>query len=73
LGRSALSTGRASSDDEDVSADKISPEEDATLRRLHWFERFGADLSPTLKVVKASIRGRDARAVIRDPDDRRIS
>ena len=50
---------------------KITPEEDAILRRLHWFERFGADLAPPLKVVKASIRSRDKRAVIRDPDDRR--
>jgi hypothetical protein len=56
-----------------VSTHKISPEEDATLRRLHWFERFGADLAPSLKVVKASIRGRDKRAFIREPDQRRIS
>jgi hypothetical protein len=52
------------------STGKITPEEDATLRRLHWFERFGVDLSPGLKVVKSSIRSRDKRSVIRDPDDR---
>lgn len=49
---------------------KLTPDEDATLRRLHWFERFGADLSPSLKVVKASIRSRDLRSTIRDPDER---
>jgi hypothetical protein len=48
---------------------KISPDEDATLRRLHWFERFGADLAPPLKVVKASIRQRDKRADVREPDE----
>ena len=50
---------------------KLTQDEDATLRRLHWFERFGADLSPQLKVVKASIRSRDKRSVVRDPEDRR--
>ena len=49
----------------------MTPEEDATLRRLHWFERFGADLAPSLKIVKASIRARDKRAYIRDPDEKR--
>ena len=47
--------------------EKLTPEEDATLRRLHWFERFGAELSPGLRVVKASIRSRDKRSVIREP------
>jgi len=51
----------------------MTPEEDATLRRLHWFERFGVDLSPQLRVVKASIRARDKRAYIREPDERGIS
>ena len=50
-------------------SDKLSPEEDATLRRLHWFERFGAELAPGLRVVKATIRERDKRSVIREPDD----
>ncbi len=49
---------------------KLTPEEDATLRRLHWFEKFGVDLSPQLRVVKASIRSRDKRAHIRDPDSK---
>jgi hypothetical protein len=53
-------------------ADKLTPEEDAALRRLHWFERFGAELSPALRVVKASIRQRDKRGVIRDPGDSQL-
>jgi hypothetical protein len=47
----------------------MTPEEDATLRRLHWFERFGAELSPALRVVKAGIRSRDKRSAIREPGD----
>ena len=50
-------------------ADKLTPDEDATLRRLHWFERFGAELSPGMRVVKAGIRSRDKRGVIREPVD----
>lgn len=50
-------------------AEKVTPEEDATLRRLHWFERFGAELAPGLRVIKAGIRARDKRSVIRDPGE----
>ena len=50
-------------------ADKLTPDEDAILRRLHWFERFGAELSPALRVVKATIRSRDKRSVIREPGE----
>ena len=50
-------------------SEKLTPEEDAVLRRLHWFERFGAELSPALRVVKASIRQRDKRGVIREPGE----
>jgi hypothetical protein len=50
-------------------ADKLTPEEDAVLRRLHWFERFGAELSPALRVIKATIRQRDKRSVIREPGE----
>lgn len=49
--------------------DKLTPEEDATLRRLHWFEKFGLELAPSMRVVKATIRARDKRSVIRDPTD----
>jgi len=47
----------------------MTPEEDAILRRLHWFETFGAELSPALRIVKAGIRSRDKRSVIREPED----
>ncbi|MCU1600883.1 MAG: hypothetical protein JWO22_1592 [Frankiales bacterium] len=68
--RKALAKVPVPSDPEGVDPQKVTPEEDATMRRLHWFERFGADLSPQLKVVKASIRSRDKRALIRDPEQR---
>ena len=71
LGCSALKQGRVRADTSGVDPQKVTPEEDATLRRLHWFERFGADLAPSLKIVKASIRARDKRAYIRDPDEKR--
>lgn len=45
----------------------MTSEEDATLRRLHWFERFGAELAPAFRVLMASIRKRDKRATIREP------
>jgi hypothetical protein len=50
-------------------ADKITPDEDATLRRLHWFERFGVELAPAFRVVKHTIRAKDKRSDIREPDD----
>jgi hypothetical protein len=53
-------------------ADKLTPEDDAILRRLHWFERFGAELSPALRVVKATIRERDKRKDIRDPTENQL-
>ena len=53
-------------------AEKLTPEEDATLRRLHWFERFGAELSPALRVMKATIRLCDKRNTIREPNDTQL-
>lgn len=50
-------------------ADAMTPEEDAVLRRLHWFERFGAQLAPGLRVVKDGIRSRDKRSTIREPQE----
>ena len=50
-------------------AGPMTPEEDSVLRRLHWFERFGAHLSPGLRGVKDGIRSRDKRSVIREPQD----
>jgi hypothetical protein len=50
-------------------SDKLTPEEDAELRRLHYFERFGCELAPKVRAVKGQIRSRDKRAVIREPED----
>jgi hypothetical protein len=50
-------------------SERVTPEEDAELRRLHWFERLGCELAAPVRAVKTSIRSRDKRAVIRDPED----
>lgn len=50
-------------------AANLTPDEDSVLRRLHWFERFGVELAPSLQVVKEGIRSRDKRGVIREPSD----
>lgn len=50
-------------------SEKITPQEDAELRRLHWFERMGFELSAPVRAVKTSIRARDKRAVVREPED----
>jgi hypothetical protein len=49
--------------------DKLTPEEDAILRRLHWFEQMGIELSPERQALLSSIRERDKRSEIRDPGD----
>lgn len=49
--------------------DKLTPEEDAILRRLHWFEQMGIELSPERRALLSSIRARDKRSDIRDPGD----
>jgi hypothetical protein len=45
----------------------LSLEEDDLLRRLHWFETAGCELSEDQRVLKASLRIRDRRADIRMP------
>ena len=47
----------------------LTSEEDALLRRLHWFESLGVELSPERRALLTSIRARDKRTVIRDPHD----
>ena len=47
--------------------ERLSPDEDAALRRLHWFEQLGCDLSNALQTLKDGFRTRDRRAYIRDP------
>ena len=46
-----------------------SVEEDGVLRRLHFFEQSGAVLAPALQRRKQELRGRDARATVREPLD----
>ncbi|MDX6286078.1 MAG: hypothetical protein QOG53_1563 [Frankiales bacterium] len=51
----------------DDTGERLSPDEDAALRRLHWFEQLGCDLSGALRTLKDGFRGRDRRAYVRDP------
>ena len=50
-------------------AEKLTPDEDALLRRLHWFEGFGVELATQLRMLKATIRQRDNRTEIREPPE----
>lgn len=50
-------------------SDKLTPEEDAILRRLHWFEQMGIELSPERRALLTSIRSRDKRTDVREPGD----
>lgn len=52
--------------------ERLTPEEDGTLRRLHCMERLGAELAPQMRALKDEIRGRDQRLEIREPDDREV-
>ena len=45
----------------------LTPDEDQELRRLHWFEALGMELSDDRRRLKASIRGRDRRSSVRVP------
>ena len=47
--------------------ERLTPAEDATLRRLHSLELLGNELAPPLKQLKQEIRARDLRADIREP------
>lgn len=49
--------------------ERVTPEEDGVLRRLHCLEQLGAQLAPALVELKTEIRRRDLRRVIRDPQD----
>ncbi len=52
-----------------ATLERLTPEEDGVLRRLHCLERLGAQLSPQMRQLKDDIRRRDRRAVIREPED----
>jgi hypothetical protein len=47
--------------------ERLTPEEDQSLRRLHWFESLGCDLSSALRTLKENFRTRDRRTSIREP------
>ena len=53
--------------DASVSDDRLTPREDHELRRLHWFEGFGCELSGAVQLLKTSLRIRDRRDEIRPP------
>jgi hypothetical protein len=46
----------------------LTPEEDAELRRLHFFRRFGVVASKLARQYD-DLRGRDRRSDIREPDE----
>lgn len=48
--------------------EKLTPEEDAELRRLSALARFG-DLSDQAATLKAELRSRDRRKEVREPAD----
>jgi len=52
--------------------ERLTPEEDGILRRLHCLEQLGAQLSPQMRQLKDDIRKRDRRAFIREPEDRGV-
>ena len=52
--------------------ERLTPEEDGILRRLHCLEQLGAELSPQMRRLKDDIRARDRRTIIRDPEDRGV-
>ncbi len=55
-----------------ATLERLTPEEDGILRRLHCLERLGAQLSPAMRELKDDIRRRDRRIDIRDPEDRGV-
>ena len=48
-------------------AARLTPEEDESLRRLHYFELSGITLAIPLQELKAELRSRDQRIEIREP------
>lgn len=52
----------------DLTDRRLSAFEDGLLRRLCFFEMSGATLAPPMRVLKAELRTRDQRAVVRDPE-----
>ena len=53
----------------EIDLTQVTADEDAVLRRLTYFERAGAVLSPELERVRRTIRSRDLRTEVRPPFD----
>ena len=53
----------------EIDLTQVTPDEDALLRRLAYFESSGAVLAPELARVAAAIRVRDLRRSVRLPFD----
>lgn len=53
----------------EIDLTQLTADEDAVLRRLTYFERAGAVLSPEMQRVQRLIRSRDLRRTVRPPFD----
>ena len=53
----------------EIDLTQVTPDEDALLRRLDYFQRSGAVLAPELARVVRAIRMRDLRRSVRAPFD----
>ena len=53
----------------EIDLTQVTPDEDALLRRLDFFQRSGAVLAPELERVARAIRVRDLRRAVRAPFD----
>lgn len=51
-----------------MTATALSPEEDATLRRLVFFEGVGISLAAPLRLLRTELRARDRRLEVREPE-----
>jgi hypothetical protein len=50
----------------------LTPDEDAVLRRLHFFEQAGLSLAEPMRELKSELRARDQRAEVRPPVAQRV-
>jgi hypothetical protein len=55
-----------------MARDGLTPTEDAELRRLHYLRRFGA-LTDDVAERLTSLRGRDRRLEVREPEDEAVA
>ena len=50
-----------------MRGERLTPDEDQAMRRLHWFEALGCELSTAVRNLKDGLRKRDRRTSIREP------